>query len=80
MAMIQSGADSSLLTVDPTFKAARITVRPPEGVGFYQLGASTGNLTNTTVVGSNAPLFGMRWAPGNGKIAVIRVYCSCLDS
>lgn len=72
MAMIQSGADSSLLTVDPTFKAARITVRPPEGVGFYQLGASTGNLTNTTVVGSNAPLFGMRWAPANGKIAIIR--------
>lgn len=71
MAMIQSGADSSLLTVDPAFKSARVSVRPPEGVGFYQLGAVTGNLTNTTVV-ANGPLFAMRWAPANGKIAVIR--------
>jgi len=71
MAMIQSGADSSLLTVDPTFKSARVSVRAPEAVGYYQLGAVTGNLTNTTVV-ANGSLFSMRWAPGNSKIAVIR--------
>jgi hypothetical protein len=72
MAMIQSGVTSDLLTVEPTFKAARTTIRPSEGVGFYQLGTSTGNLTNTTVLGTNAPLFSMRWAPANGKLAVIR--------
>ena len=71
MAIIQSGVDSSLLTVDPTFKAARVTVRAPEGVGYYQLGAVSGNLTNTTVV-ANGSLFSMRWAPGNSKLAVIR--------
>jgi len=71
MAIIQSGVDSSLLTVDPTFKSARVTVRPIEGGGYYQLGAVTGNLTNTTVV-ANGPLFSMRWAPANGKIAMIR--------
>lgn len=71
MAIIQSGSDSSLLTVDPTFKSARVAVRPPEGLGYYQLGAVTGNLTNTTVA-ANAPLFSMRWAPANGRIAIIR--------
>jgi hypothetical protein len=71
MAMIQSGVDSSLLTVDPTFKSARVTVRPPEGSGYFQLGAVTGSLTNTTVTANNS-LFSMRWAPGNGKVAVIR--------
>lgn len=71
MAIIQSGSDSSLLTVDPTFKAARVSVRAPEAVGYFQLGAVSGNLTNTTVV-ANGSLFSMRWAPGNGKLAVIR--------
>ncbi len=71
MAIIQSGSDSSLLTVDPTFKSARVAVRPPEGLGYFQLGAATGNLTNTTVA-ANAPLFSMRWAPANGRIAIIR--------
>ena len=71
MAIIQSGSDSSLLTVDPSFKSARVAVRPPEGTGYYQLGAVTGNLTNTTVV-ANGSLFSMRWAPANGRIAIIR--------
>jgi len=71
MAIIQSGVDSSLLTVDPTFKSARVNVRPPEASGFFQLGAVSGNLTNTTVTANNS-LFSMRWAPGNGKLAVIR--------
>ena len=71
MAIIQSGVDSSLLTVDPTFKAARVSVRAPEAVGYFQLGAVSGNLTNTTVV-ANGSLFSMRWAPGNGKLAIIR--------
>lgn len=71
MAMIQSGADSSLLTVDPTFKSARVSIRPPEAGGFFQLGAVTGSLTNTTVTANNS-VFSMRWAPGNSKLAVIR--------
>jgi len=71
MAIIQSGVDSSLLTVDPTFKAARVSVRAPEAGGYFQLGAVTGSLTNTTVTANNS-VFSMRWAPANGKLAVIR--------
>jgi hypothetical protein len=71
MAIIQSGASSDLLTVDSSFKAARVSVLPPNATGYFQLGSFTGSLSGTGVA-ANAPVFSMRWAPATGRIAVIR--------
>lgn len=61
MAIIQSGANSTVLqTVDPTFLAARITERPPEILGAYQMGLTSGALT---VVAAGGTVFSFRWAP-----------------
>lgn len=61
MAIIQSGANSTVLqTVDPTFLAARISERPPELLGAYNLSVSTGAVA-TPVAGGT--LFSFRWAP-----------------
>lgn len=61
MAVIQSGAGSTtLLTVDPTFLAARVANRPPEILGGYQVSTSSGAIVTP---GANAPLFSLRWSP-----------------
>jgi hypothetical protein len=61
MAIIQSGASSTtLLTVDPTFVAARISDHPPEILGAYSMGLTSGALT-TAAAGST--VFSFRWAP-----------------
>ena len=61
MAIIQSGANStSLLTVDPTFAAIRVSDHPPEILGAYQMGITSGALT---AVAAGAPVFSFRWAP-----------------
>jgi len=61
MAIIQSGATStSLLTVDPTFAAARISDHPPEILGAYSMGLASGALTTVAAGGT---VFSFRWAP-----------------
>jgi len=61
MAIIQSGANSTVLqTVDPTFLAARISERPPEILGAYQMTLTSGSLTT---VAAGATVFSFRWAP-----------------
>lgn len=61
MAIIQSGANSTVLqTVDPTMTAGRVTIRPPELLGAYELGLVSGALTG---VAAGAPVFAFRWAP-----------------
>ena len=61
MAIIQSGAAAStLLTIDPTFVAARVSDHPPEILGAYSMGLVSGSLT-TAAAGSTA--FSFRWAP-----------------
>jgi hypothetical protein len=61
MAIIQSGANSTVLqTVDPTFLASRISERPPEILGAYSMGLTSGALT---VVAAAAPVYSFRWAP-----------------
>jgi hypothetical protein len=57
MAIIQSGVDSSLLTVDSSFKAARTSSYPPEVLGWNSVGALSGNLTG---VAANGPVFSFR--------------------
>lgn len=69
MALIQSGVDSTLLTVDPTFKAARVVIKPDELTGAYQLSVPTGAITT---IAANAPIFSFRWAPGTGSLCVVK--------
>lgn len=57
MAQIQSGVDATLQTVDPTFKAARATIRPAENLGWFSLGAQSGALTAVAAAG---PVFSFR--------------------
>ena len=69
MAIIQSGANStSLMSVDATFAAAHMTLRPPEQTGSYQIAALSGAVTG---VGAGSPVFSMRWAPGTGALCLI---------
>ena len=51
MAQIQSGADTTLLTIDPTFNAARVSVRPPEVTGAYRMVVKTGTTAAATAAG-----------------------------
>ena len=61
MAIIQSGANSTVLqTVDPTMLAARTSERPPEILGSYQMGLTSGALT---VVAAGGTVYSFRWAP-----------------
>jgi hypothetical protein len=69
MALIQSGADSTLLTVDPTFKAARVVIKPDELLGAYQLSLASGGLTT---VAAGAPVFSFRFAPNTGTVCVVK--------
>lgn len=71
MAVIQSGAGSTtLLTVDPTFTAGRVSIRPPEILGSYQVSASSGAIATPA---ANAPLFSLRWAPATStNLCMIR--------
>ena len=71
MALIQSGVSSStLMTVDPTFNASRVSIRPIEQLGTYGVGAFTGNYTGA---GANTPLFSMRFVAGSAGSAQIAV-------
>lgn len=51
MAQIQSGADTTLMTVDPSFNAARVTIRPPEVTGAYRIAMRTGTIAAATAAG-----------------------------
>ena len=54
MAFIQSGAqtDASLATVDPTFKALRTTMRPPDMLTYIKESAFSGAITASLAAGS----------------------------
>jgi len=71
MAIIQSGASSTVLqTVDATMLAARVTERPPELLGAYSLGITSGALTTVAAGGT---VFSFRWAPPtNTQLCMIR--------
>lgn len=78
MAIIQSGASSTtLLTVDPTFVAARTSDHPPEILGAYGMSMTSGALT--TITGANTstgtlyPVYGFRWAPATStQLCMVR--------
>jgi len=61
MAIIQSGASATVLqTVDATMLAARVSERPPEVLGAYQLAMTSGLLTGVT---AGQVVYGFRFAP-----------------
>ena len=73
MALIQSGADSTLLTVDPTFKSARVVIKPDEMVGAYQIGLASGALTTVAASTSSAgTVYSFRYAPGTSNVCVVK--------
>lgn len=71
MAIIQSGANSTVLqTIDPTMLAARISERPPECLGSYSMGLTSGALT---VVAAGGTVYSFRWAPAvSTQLCMIR--------
>lgn len=62
MAIIQSGATTDLLTVDPNTKAAHTVARPvdPTTLGHYRFSVVTGTLAAALV--ANAVVFSARWS------------------
>jgi hypothetical protein len=76
MALIQSGADSTLLTVDPTFKAARVVIKPDELTGAYQISTASGALTTVAAQTATAGhVFAFRYG-GAALCAIKRVSVS----
>jgi hypothetical protein len=66
MAIIQSGASSTtLLTVDPTFAAIRVSDHPPEILGAYQMGLTSGALT---AAAAGSTVYSFRWAPATSTL------------
>ena len=71
MAVIQSGTTTDLLTVEPIFKAARVSLRPVEhgALGAYAYGGFTGVLP--AALAANSEIFQFRWTSAT-NLAVIR--------
>ena len=71
MAIIQSGVSgSTLMTVDPTYTAGRVSQRPIEQLGTYSVAAFTGAYTTAA---ANTPMFSMRFVAGSAGQAQIAI-------
>jgi hypothetical protein len=69
MAIIQSGlSGTTLMTVDPTYTAGRITQRPIEQLGSYSVSLFTGAYTTAA---ANSTMFSMRFVAGSAGQAQI---------
>jgi hypothetical protein len=63
MAIQLLGGDGvSVAAVDPQHSAQRVSLRPPQALGFFSIGAQSGALT---AVGANGPVFALRNASSN---------------
>lgn len=61
MAIIQTAAASSgSAVVDPTFQSIRVSERPPEILGAYQIALISGALTGVAAGGT---VYSLRWSP-----------------
>lgn len=73
MALIQSGIDTTLLTVDPTMKAAHVVIKPDELTGAYQLSMTSGALTTVAAgTASAGTVYSFRYAPGGSTVCVVK--------
>jgi hypothetical protein len=71
MAIIQSGVSgTTLMTVDPTYAAGRISQRPIEQLGSYSVSLITGAYT---VAAANSPMFSMRFVAGSAGQAQVAI-------
>lgn len=69
MAIIQSGVSgTTLMTVDPTYAASRVTMRPVEQLGTYSVSLFTGAYTTAA---ANSTMFSMRFVAGSTGLAQI---------
>jgi hypothetical protein len=69
MAVIQSATTTDILTVDPTMKSFRTSMKPDELTGDFQVSAITGAMT---VIAAAGPVFSFRYAPGFGQLCVVK--------
>lgn len=60
---------SSIVAVDPNFDAMRVTLRPAECSGWYSFTIRSGLVTG---VAANGPVWYLRYAPGTGKILMVK--------
>jgi len=58
------------MTVDPTYAASRVSIRPVEQLGSYLYGGRTGAYTGA---GANTPMFSMRFVAGSAGSAQIAI-------
>lgn len=73
MAEIKSGASADVMTVDPTLKAARVSLRPMEG-DSYRLCQQSGLFTTIAAgTASAGHLFAFRWSATDSNCAVQRI-------
>lgn len=73
MAVIQSGVTTDVATVDPTTKALRSSLRPPEGE-HYRIGSASGLITGVAAATATAGhLFSFRWGSSAEFALVWRV-------
>lgn len=78
MAQIQSGADSTLWTIDPTFAAGRVSFRPPEVTGAYRLSQRSGTIAASTAAGSL--LYAFRYTgSGVAVVSTVRIGLNVLS-
>jgi hypothetical protein len=71
MAIIQSGVSgTTLMTVDPTYAAGRISQRPIEQLGSYSVSLITGAYTTAA---ANSPMFSMRFVAGSAGQAQVAI-------
>lgn len=70
MAIIQSGVTSDLLTISPTFKAARVESRPVdhESLGHYRYASKSGTIG--AALAANAVLSAFRWGAASAVALV----------
>lgn len=74
MALIESGAGATNLTVDPVLKAARVSPRPMEGE-HYRLGVASGLITTVAAATASAGhLFAFRWGSSAENAYVNRIH------
>lgn len=69
MAIQVQGNGGTVQEVDSTFRAARITIRPAELIGYYSYGAASGLLTGVAAAG---PVFSFR-NTGSNLLIIRRV-------
>jgi hypothetical protein len=70
MAIQIQGNGGTTQEVDATFRAARVTIRPPEVIGWYGFGGASGAMTGVAAAG---PVFSMR-NTGTNLLMVRRVW------